>query len=55
VSPAKTAETFAMPFELRTRVGRGNHALGGVQISHGKGNSGGGEEPPIEKYRDILR
>ena len=34
-----------MPFELRTRVGRGNHALGGVQISHGKGNSGGKSLP----------
>jgi len=30
VSSAKTAEPIEIPFELRTRVGPGNHVLGGV-------------------------
>jgi len=29
VSPAKTAESIEMPFELRTRVGPRNHVLDG--------------------------
>jgi len=32
VSPAKTPEPIKMPFELRTRLGPGNHVLNGVQI-----------------------
>jgi len=37
VSPAKTAEPIEMPFELRTRVGPGNHVLDRIQIPHMKG------------------
>jgi len=36
-SAAKTAEPIEMPFRLRTRVGPGNHALDGVQISSWEG------------------
>jgi len=38
VSPAKTATPIELPFELRTQMGRKNHALDGVQIPMGKGN-----------------
>ena len=43
VSPAKTDEPIEMPFELRTRVGSGNHVLhGGQDPPMGSGNSEGG-------------
>jgi len=39
VSPAKMTELIEMPFGLRTRVGPGNHVLGGgPHPSMGKGN-----------------
>jgi len=43
VSSAKTAEPIEMPFGLRTWVGPRDHVLGGVHISHGKGQIFGGE------------
>jgi len=45
VSPAKTAEPIEMPFELRTRVGQGNHVLDGVQTPTERGNFGGKGHP----------
>jgi len=42
VSLTKTAEAIEMPFGLWTRVGLGNHVLGGgVDRPVGRGNSGG--------------
>jgi len=38
VSAAETAEPIEMPFELRTRLGPGNHVLDGVQILYGRSN-----------------
>jgi len=52
VSPAKTAEAIDMLFELRIRVGPGNHVLDGVQIPMGKGNFEWRKGRPIVKYRD---
>jgi len=34
VSPTKTAEPIEMPFEMRTRVGQGNHVLGEGALRH---------------------
>jgi len=55
VSSAKTATPIEMPFGLRTRVGRRNHALnGGPDSPMGMGNFEGEKGRPIVKYRDTL-
>jgi len=57
VSPTKTAAPIEMPFELRTRVGPGNHVLDGVQTPAYGGAilRGGGKGRLIEKYTDTLQ
>jgi len=50
VSPAKTAEPIAMPFELRTRADPRNPVLDGVQIPWEEAILRG-EGRPIAKYR----
>jgi len=37
VSPAKTAQSIAMSFGVRTRMGPGNQTLDGDSDPHGKG------------------
>ena len=47
VSPTKTIAPIEMPFELRTRVGPGNHVLDGGPDPHGKGQYWGGKWRPM--------
>ena len=50
VSPAKTAAPIGIPFELRTRVGPGNHVLAGGPDHRslmGRGNFEGGRGVPL--------
>ena len=53
VNPAKTPEPIEIPFELRTRVGPGNHVLDGGPDPPWKGSILRGR--PIVKYGGTLR
>ena len=54
--PCNNGLPIKMPFELRTRVGPGNHVLdGGPDSPMGRGNFWRAMGCPIVKYRDTLR
>jgi len=48
------SEPIEMPFGLKTKVGSGNHVIGGVQIPHGKNFEAGEGTSHCKYYRVVV-